>query len=107
MSAFLGSPPKGLLQRGRATNKYFSPKGIVCIQVSIDILKFCVTNSKAGLLLSSNISPRSNLSLGDTITVLEGEDKQKFLKFVGRMLTWLPEDRATAKELLSDPWLKC
>lgn len=38
--------------------------------------------------------------------MLEGEDKQKFLKFIGRIFTWLPEDRATAKELLSDPWLE-
>ena len=28
------------------------------------------------------------------------------MKFVRKMLTWLPEERATAKELLADPWLK-
>ncbi|RVX73463.1 hypothetical protein B0A52_03105 [Exophiala mesophila] len=85
MVALLGSPPPELLRRGRATSEYFSPKG---------------------LLLATHISTRRNLSLADTITVMDGEDKRKFLKFVGRMLTWLPEDRATAKDLLSDPWLK-
>ncbi|KAK4999465.1 hypothetical protein LTR66_001522 [Elasticomyces elasticus] len=33
------------------------------------------------------------------------EDKELFLNFMRRMLCWLPEDRATAKELMEDPWL--
>lgn len=33
------------------------------------------------------------------------EDKSDFLRFVGRTLTWLPENRPTAGELLQDPWL--
>ena len=37
--------------------------------------------------------------------MLSGDDKRNFLRFVARMLEWLPEDRATARELLADPWL--
>jgi serine/threonine-protein kinase SRPK3 len=37
---------------------------------------------------------------------MEGEEKALFLKFVRRMLQWLPEDRDTAKELREDPWLR-
>ncbi|CEN60423.1 Putative Serine/threonine-protein kinase [Aspergillus calidoustus] len=33
------------------------------------------------------------------------EDKTGFLRFIRRALTWLPEERATARELLQDPWL--
>ncbi|OAX78133.1 CMGC/SRPK protein kinase [Emergomyces africanus] len=33
------------------------------------------------------------------------ENKSGFLRFIRRALTWLPEERATAKELLQDPWL--
>ncbi|KAJ5211168.1 hypothetical protein N7491_010988 [Penicillium cf. griseofulvum] len=29
-----------------------------------------------------------------------------FVKFMRRTLTWMPNERATAKELLEDPWLK-
>ncbi|XRM38263.1 hypothetical protein ABZX51_001696 [Aspergillus tubingensis] len=33
-------------------------------------------------------------------------DKSGFLQFLRKTLTWLPEERATAKELLQDPWLR-
>ncbi|PYH34226.1 kinase-like protein [Aspergillus neoniger CBS 115656] len=36
---------------------------------------------------------------------LEDSEKEDFLRFLRRMLCWLPEERATAKELLFDPWL--
>lgn len=36
---------------------------------------------------------------------LQGEDKRRFIEFAKRMLKWLPEERATAKELYEDPWL--
>ncbi|EFR03858.1 CMGC protein kinase [Nannizzia gypsea CBS 118893] len=38
-------------------------------------------------------------------TRLEGKEQEMFLRFIRRALTWLPEERATAKELLEDPWL--
>ncbi|TFY69311.1 hypothetical protein EVJ58_g489 [Rhodofomes roseus] len=34
-----------------------------------------------------------------------GEDKVLFLRFVRKMLKWKLEERASAKELLDDPWL--
>ena len=36
---------------------------------------------------------------------LKGEDKAQFLRFVRKMVTWKPEDRCSAEELLDDPWL--
>lgn len=33
-------------------------------------------------------------------------DEDAFLTFIRRMLHWIPEERATAKELLLDPWLE-
>ncbi|KAJ5362917.1 hypothetical protein N7541_003761 [Penicillium brevicompactum] len=36
---------------------------------------------------------------------LSGEEKDDFLRFLRRMLCWLPEERASAKDLLFDPWL--
>ncbi|KAJ6185768.1 hypothetical protein N7519_007069 [Penicillium mononematosum] len=42
-----------------------------------------------------------------TIEALETrlEDNTGFLRFIRRILTWIPKRRATVKELLQDPWL--
>ncbi|KAL1999700.1 hypothetical protein VTN02DRAFT_4151 [Thermoascus thermophilus] len=44
---------------------------------------------------------------GRTMEALETrlEDKSGFLRFIRRALTWIPEERPTARELLQDPWL--
>ena len=44
-------------------------------------------------------------TLEDRVTSFTGKDKVLFLNLVRKMLTWLPEDRATAQDLLQDPWL--
>ncbi len=36
---------------------------------------------------------------------LSGNEKVLFIQFLTSMLKWLPEERATAKELLENPWL--
>ncbi|KAF4987740.1 hypothetical protein FGRMN_10164 [Fusarium graminum] len=46
----------------------------------------------------------SNRSLEELETRLE--DSSGFISFLRRVLTWKPEDRPTAKELLQDPWLQ-
>jgi serine/threonine protein kinase len=57
-----------------------------------------------GVFKCQNLIPQET-SLADSVTNTEGEDKRLFLKFISRMLQWLPENRSTAKELLADPWL--
>ncbi|CRL30327.1 Serine/threonine-protein kinase DCLK [Penicillium camemberti] len=37
---------------------------------------------------------------------LNGEQQQRFLAFIRKMLRWRPEERNTARELLTDPWLR-
>jgi hypothetical protein len=44
--------------------------------------------------------------LEESEDVLEGESKERFLKFIRLMLRWLPEERKSAAELLKDPWLE-
>ena len=36
---------------------------------------------------------------------LHEEDKEGFLQFIRKMLSWVPEERPTAEELIFDPWL--
>lgn len=47
--------------------------------------------------------PESNLQTLEES--LKSDEKQELLRFLRRMLCWLPEDRPSAKELLFDPWL--
>lgn len=61
------------------------------------------TADKAGEWLG-----RASIPHDRTMEALETrlDDKSEFLRFIRRALTWLPEERATAKELLQDPWLR-
>ncbi|RSL89296.1 hypothetical protein CEP51_001312 [Fusarium floridanum] len=34
------------------------------------------------------------------------KDSSRFIAFLRRVLTWVPEERPTAKELLQDPWIR-
>ncbi|KAK5951888.1 hypothetical protein OHC33_007181 [Knufia fluminis] len=45
-------------------------------------------------------------TLEDLEMRLDGSEQKKFLRFIRSMLTWLPNERKTAKELLEDPWLQ-
>ncbi|KAE8145038.1 kinase-like domain-containing protein [Aspergillus avenaceus] len=44
-------------------------------------------------------------SLEESEEYLEGENKTLFMRFIRKMLRWDPEERQSARELLSDPWL--
>lgn len=50
-------------------------------------------------------APVPELNLDALEERLKGDEKDDFLRFLRRMLCWLPEERASAKELLFDPWL--
>lgn len=49
--------------------------------------------------------PDDSASLEQSEWNLKGEDEVLFLAFIRKMVTWRPEDRCSAKELLRDPWL--
>jgi serine/threonine protein kinase len=49
------------------------------------------------------IPPRK---IEDTLPLPEKEDRHELLSFAKKMLTWNPEERATAGELLEHPFLK-
>jgi serine/threonine protein kinase len=49
--------------------------------------------------------PSNDFTFEELVPFLEGQDKQLFVSLASRMLKWQPEERATAKELVSDPWL--
>ncbi|AEO62405.1 uncharacterized protein THITE_2106524 [Thermothielavioides terrestris NRRL 8126] len=80
----LGLPPRELIARGKRGAEFFSEKG----------------DFKANIPLPP---PRS---LEQIETNLQGDDKERFLQLMRKMLRWVPEQRCSAKELLQDAWLK-
>ncbi|KAK3898967.1 kinase-like domain-containing protein [Staphylotrichum tortipilum] len=79
----LGLPPGDSLGRGRRSREFFDEDGKWIANVPI---------------------PTGN-SLEKAEKYLTGRNKAMFLDFVGGMLTWRPEDRKTAAQLLEHPWL--
>ncbi|KAG6175631.1 hypothetical protein E4U27_006036 [Claviceps purpurea] len=83
MIALLGPPPPSLLTRANLRSKFFSDEGEFCAGSSI---------------------PESR-SFEQRESVLEGEDRDCFLRFMRKMLQWDPEKRSSAKELAEDEWI--
>ncbi|KAF4495324.1 CMGC SRPK kinase [Fusarium agapanthi] len=83
ITALLGHAPQDLLKKGRRSALIYQ---------------------EHGELKDPSRIP-SSFNLESTLTCMAGEERRQFVHFVKRMMTWRPEDRSTAKELLDDPWL--
>ncbi|KAG5969433.1 hypothetical protein E4U56_008335 [Claviceps arundinis] len=83
MIALLGPPPPNLLAQANLRSKFFSDEGEFCAGIPI---------------------PESR-PLEQRESVLEGEDRACFLRFMRKMLQWDPEKRSSAKELAEDEWI--
>ena len=99
MIGILGPPPQELLDSTYGTDDFFDkngrPVGSSCSRLK---LTACPGNLKKGQVIVQS-------SLEAEAKALEGNEKAEFLRFLRRMLHWQPEKRASARELLQDPWL--
>ncbi|KAL4934867.1 hypothetical protein BDV06DRAFT_217829 [Aspergillus oleicola] len=82
MQAVLGNPPLEFLARSERSHLFWDENGHW-----------------------KGAAPLPDYNLEALEERLKGDEKNNFLRFLRRMLCWLPEERATAKELLFDPWL--
>ncbi|QPG96452.1 hypothetical protein C2857_004238 [Epichloe festucae Fl1] len=82
MVSLLGPPPKRFLDMHEQSRKYWDSKG--------------------NWIASTPIPAQS---LESREIKLEGEEKELFLKFVRKVLRWLPEDRASAEDLYQNEFL--
>ncbi|KAK2800039.1 hypothetical protein FQN50_008278 [Emmonsiellopsis sp. PD_5] len=103
MIALLGPPPKKLLEKSNAKwpNPVRNGEGKLCsnAQEYFGGPFF----SEEGRFLHGNLIPTRKLS--DTLPSFEEKERVKFLSFVSAMLSWLPEERRTARELMEHPFL--
>ncbi|KFY37814.1 hypothetical protein V495_06921 [Pseudogymnoascus sp. VKM F-4514 (FW-929)] len=86
MIRLLGPPPAEILERANR-------------EVYLDLY------SEKGEWKRPYLMPPESLTFESQTPSLQGEDKRLFIQFARRMLKWVPEERATAKELYEDPWL--
>jgi serine/threonine protein kinase len=82
MIAMLGPPPLVFLRKAPQSRKYWDSNGRWKGAIEVP-----------------------QCSLEDSEEYLEGENKKMFMQFVRKMLRWDPEERQSARELLTDPWL--
>jgi serine/threonine-protein kinase SRPK3 len=89
MAALLGPPPEALLaDSGPRAVEFFNEDGSA---------KGDVPNETLESVLAS--------SLENAKKTMPVEESEAFLAFIRRTLTWTEEERASASELLNDPWI--
>lgn len=101
--SLIGPLPADLLKRGRHSSRYFYDDGNISI-IICHHQKVCLANSQTGQFRFPELISEGR-GFENKLTGVEGEEREMFLCFISKLLRWQPEDRATAKELLSDPWL--
>lgn len=129
MIALLGPPPRTLLEKSKAMAKhnwpypvsndtgelcnsaeeffhgpFFNAKGELTAAISMSIPNILTFFFFWDEFRYSEFIP--SLKLGDTTTILEEKDREAFLSFARQMLSWQPEKRKTARELMDHPFLK-
>ena len=96
----LGPPPLEFLQRSECSSVYFDDRGKYLIP------SMCIR--QPSMYTTGNwkcLNPILSVSWEDSERNLELSNKKGFLDFVRKMVRWTPESRASASELLEDPWL--
>ncbi|KAI9148882.1 Serine/threonine-protein kinase SRPK [Paramyrothecium foliicola] len=108
MISLLGPPPEQLVQRERQfRNLAFedavpNPQGRM-VKTVCDYWGGPFFDSHGEFLYKELI--QQDHKLEDTVTEIEGFEKEQFLDFARSMLHWLPEKRKTAAQLLEHPFI--
>lgn len=64
-----------------------------------------LTKEPLGEFIRDDLVPYTRSLQSELPDCIPEDEADRFLKFMRRMLCWLPEERATARELKNDPWL--
>ncbi|KAL3252186.1 hypothetical protein ABHI18_010220 [Aspergillus niger] len=82
MVAIMGPPPTEFIKRSKVGSVFWDEDG-----------------------KRKELAPVPNMTLEERAADIQGPDKEGFLKLMRRALTWDPEDRLAAGELIFDEWL--
>jgi serine/threonine protein kinase len=101
----LEPPPADILSRANRDiySRLYDDQGMLKVLGTRRDIKLTLT----GRFKYPDLIPGKDFTFSNLTTFLENEhDKAHFIRFAKRMLTSVPEERSTAKELLNDPWLR-
>jgi serine/threonine protein kinase len=97
---YLGPPPLEMLRKSPLFSTYFDEQG-----KSASILRL-EEISLPGIGNWASEPPIPKTSFEDFVTTIPpGEEKDQFLRFIRKILTWDPEVRANSYELIQDEWM--
>ena len=99
MVSLIGPPPAEYLARSEKAAQYWDKQGTFLPH----FIAFWSDISMIGNWKGSIPIPEQSLEPREQ--QFFGEDKELFVKFLRRILRWLPEDRPTAEELAYDDFL--
>ncbi|KAJ5800387.1 uncharacterized protein N7518_002455 [Penicillium psychrosexuale] len=107
MIALLGPPPKGVIERADHMSQvdYPTPIRIEAGKLSKNARELFGGPyfDEEGKFLHEELIPSRKLK--DTILSLDDSERELFLSFARDMLTWIPSERKTARELIEHPFL--
>ncbi|KAJ5796120.1 protein kinase [Penicillium psychrosexuale] len=99
---YLGPPPLNIIQNSPLFSTYFDAQGQS--PPFPPGQRLFSLKAITGNWISEPPIPKT--SLEDFVTTIPpGEEKDQFLRFIRKILTWDPEVRATANEIIPDEWL--
>ncbi|KAF4465040.1 kinase-like domain [Fusarium albosuccineum] len=110
MIALLGPVPPTLIQREKDMRRWqWSPqirnvRGALCSN-AVEFYGGPFFTDEGQFVRNDMVPYTRSLQSEVPECIPEGE-AERFLKFMSRMLCWLPEERATASELKNDPWFE-
>ncbi|KAK3057780.1 hypothetical protein LTR09_000855 [Extremus antarcticus] len=104
MVGLLGHPPVDLQHRSANSWRVFDDGGNKTILYKLSLAKAQLWKLTIGIGQWRGNPPLSLDSLEDRVT-RPSQSKSEFLAFLRSMMTWRPEERKTARQLLADPWL--
>ncbi|KAK0110375.1 hypothetical protein ONS96_001990 [Cadophora gregata f. sp. sojae] len=108
MIALLGPVPAVLIQRERDMRHWrwspeaLNPEGRLCNNAAEFYGGPFFDDN--GTFVRQDLIPCTRSWRSEMPACIPEEEADRFFKFMKRMLCWLPEDRATARELKNDPW---
>lgn len=101
---FLGPPPLEMIRKSPLFSAYFDEFGKSFLDIYATKTVKLIQDLYVGDWVSEPPIPETSFENFVT-SIPPGEEKDQFLRFIRKILTWDPEVRANSYELIFDEWM--